>query len=158
MSRIGMMLGLAAVCMLSLAIPERVSAQEYACGLCSDYRCPGDQLCHSFAGPGGATFDCSSPSGCHANFVAGICYDNHGRCRSALNDGVEKIRLALERSDLPSLRTAMAGLGDKAVLNRADLSIDVVSCGPDRTLVARLPASEATLTALTPIRSTALRE
>jgi hypothetical protein len=154
-----MMLGLAAVCMFSLAIPERVSAQEgYACGLCSDYRCPEDQKCHSFAGFGGATFDCSSPSGCHASFVAGICYDNHGRCRTALNSGVEKAISALERSDLRSLRTAMAELGDKAVLNRADRSIDVFSCGPDRTLVARLPASEATLAALAPIRSTALRE
>lgn len=111
-----------------------------------------------FGGPAGARFDCSTPSGCHASFVAGLCYDNHGRCRTALNDGVEKVRTALERSDLSSLRTAMTGLGDKAVLNRADRSIDVFSCGPDRTLVARLPASEATLAALAPIRSTALRE
>lgn len=87
-----------------------------------------------------------------------MCYDNHGRCSSALNDGVEKVRSALERSDLPSLRTAMAGLGDKVIVNRTDRSIDVFSCGPARTLVARLPASEATLAALAPARSTALRE
>ncbi len=159
MSRIGMMLGLAAVCMISLALPERVSAQDgYACGLCSDYECPHGQSCHSFAGFGGATFDCSTPSGCHASFVPGICYDNHGRCRTALNDGVEKVRMALERSELSSLRAAITGLGDKAVVNRTDRSIDVFSCGPDRTLVARLPASVATLMALAPVPSTALRE
>jgi hypothetical protein len=75
-----------------------------------------------------------------------------------LNDGVEKVRSALERSDLPLLRTAMTGLGDKAVLNRTDRSIDVLACGPDRTLFARLPVSEATLLALGPVPSTALRE
>lgn len=159
MSRIAIILGFAMACVMSLALPGRTPAQETfkPCGLCSDYSCEGG-LCHSFAGFGGATFDCSSPSGCHGYFVPGICYDNHGRCRAALNSGVEKVISALERSDLPSLRTAMTELGDKAVVNRTDRSIDVFSCGPDRTLFARLPASEATLVALAPVPSTALRE
>jgi hypothetical protein len=159
MSRIAIILGFAIACVLSLTLPERALAQETfkPCGLCSDYSCE-DGLCHSFAGFGGATFDCSSASGCHGYFVTGICYDNHGRCRTALNSGVEKVISALERSDLRSLRTAMTLLGDKAVLNPADRSIDVFSCGPERTLFARLPASEATLAALAPVRSTALRE
>ncbi len=159
MSRIGIMLGFAAACVMSLTLPQRVSAQDgFACGSCSDYECPDGNSCHRFGGLAGARFDCSTASGCHASFVPGICYDNHGRCRTALSSGVEKAISALERSDLRSLRTAMAELGDKAVLNRTDGSIDVFSCGPERTLVARLPASEATLAALAPIRSTALRE
>lgn len=161
MRTIRIVLGFAVACIVSLALPDRASAQdEYVkCGLCSDYRCQDGDICHAFLTHAGATFSCGSPSGCHPNFVPGQCYDNHGRCASALSAGVTRVISSLERSDLGSLRAAMAGLGDKAVLNRADGSIDVFSCGPDRTLFARLPASESTLAALAPrVPSTALRE
>jgi hypothetical protein len=115
------------------------------CGLCSDYNAE-TGLAHLFAGfGGGALFACGET--CHRYLVAGICYDNHGGC-NALNEKIEKVRLALNASDVSSLRAALDQLRDRAAIDRSGHAIEVFGCGQTREVVARFPAPEPVLTAL----------
>lgn len=130
------------LCALVLSTPGTASAQT--CFYCSDESVNG-VWSHKF-GSSGALFDCGDL--CHTAWYRDLCWNNHSVCRVALNEQIEQVRTAVERSDLTSLRALLRALGDRAVVNRKARTVDVLSCDSSRTLVARFPIVPGTLAAL----------
>lgn len=128
---------------LLAGLPTSGSAQS--CGHCRDYLLTSGSEAHDFGGEG-ALLDCGGL--CHRASYNFRCVEAHSACTSALNTSIGKVRHAIERGDLRSLRAALAGLGNQAVVNRNKQTIDLLSCDSNRTIVARFPVSASTVGAL----------